>query len=312
VFFIADDGGGTRLWKSDGTENGTVEVKNLFRPGIYGYAVSNGRLYFDADDGSGRQLWKTDGTTAGTKRVTQIGSYDASPRDLTDVSGVLYFNAIDDLHGLELWKSDGTKASTQLVKDVTPGVGWTSFFSASGKALVSSNGKLYFSIYDPSFTYLSLWQSNGTEKGTHPVHDRNLTNVTFIGDLTPVNKQLFFSGYSYTYGWELYEGNPRFSFPIASNTTDAITAHNGNKDLAARLISNPVQNQLKFTVNVKEQQAVEVIIMDVSGRVLKSEKQTLSSGTNVFLYDANAWTNGMYIIRIVSANGISSLLKAIK
>jgi hypothetical protein len=52
--------------------------------------------------------------------------------------------------------------------------------------------------------------------------------------------------------------------------------------------------------------------VDASGRILKSEKQTLSAGTNTFSYDTNAWVQGMYIIRIVSTNGTSSLLKALK
>ena len=36
---MADDVNGYGLWKSDGTEAGTVFVKNLFRPGIYGRAA---------------------------------------------------------------------------------------------------------------------------------------------------------------------------------------------------------------------------------------------------------------------------------
>ena len=59
------------LWKSDGTANGTVVVKDI---NIFGgdsdpsYLTSVGNtLYFSADDDvSEIELWKSDGTTNGT------------------------------------------------------------------------------------------------------------------------------------------------------------------------------------------------------------------------------------------------------
>jgi ELWxxDGT repeat protein len=313
VFFSADDGKGTRLWKSDGTKVGTIVVKNLFRPGIYGHAVSNGTLFFDADNGTGRQLWKTDGTTKGTKLVKQIGSYDASPQNLTDVNGTLYFTANDyDYNtgagiGNELYKTDGTKAGTQLVKDITPGAGSTNF--PFDKDFVNSNGELYFTIFDQSYTNLNLWKSNGTETGTKAVEDNSLTNVTRVNNLTPVGPQLFFTGLSYQYGYELYAGITRFA--PTETIADNISVSPNNL-FETKLLTNPVKDQLKFTVTVKNQEAARVIILDASGRIFTSDKQTLSPGTNMFSYDAKAWTHGMYLIRIVTADGSSSLLKAVK
>ncbi|HXL58592.1 MAG TPA: T9SS type A sorting domain-containing protein [Chitinophagaceae bacterium] len=80
----------------------------------------------------------------------------------------------------------------------------------------------------------------------------------------------------------------------------------------AKLLTNPVNDQLKFTVNVKNQQSVQIMIADALGRTLVSDKQILSSGINMFSYDAKAWTQGLYMIRIVTADGSSSLLKAVK
>ncbi|MEO8762847.1 MAG: ELWxxDGT repeat protein [Ginsengibacter sp.] len=217
VFFSADDGSGTRLWKSDGTETGTVIVKDLFRPGLAGYAESNGFLFFDADDGTSRQLWKTDGTPGGTTKVKQIGPYDSSPQNLTDLNGILYFTAndidysVDTGHGSELYKTDGTEAGTQLVKDITPGTASTNF--PFNGALVNGNGELYFTIYDPSYTNLSLWKSNGTPGGTAAVDDMGLDGVTRVTNLTSVGTQLFFSGSSYKSGSELYVGNV-FALPV--------------------------------------------------------------------------------------------------
>ncbi len=216
VFFGADGGEGLSFWKSDGTEAGTVLLKQIWRPGIYGYTISNGTLFFDADDNSGRHLWKTDGTTEGTKLVKKIGPYGSSPEDLTDVNGILYFtanandySANDTGHGRELYRSDGTEAGTYLVKDITPGLGSTNFSSYTGRALVNGNGTLFFTIFNETYTNIILWQSNGTEAGTHPVQDDNLNGVTSVSNVTAVGTQLFFTATTYQFGTELYTGNLR-------------------------------------------------------------------------------------------------------
>jgi ELWxxDGT repeat protein len=78
VYFSAFDAtSGFELWKSDGTEAGTVRVKDI-NPGPggsspFGFTILNDALYFSADDGSnGFELWKSDGTAAGTVRVNDI------------------------------------------------------------------------------------------------------------------------------------------------------------------------------------------------------------------------------------------------
>src|SRR5262245_22694382 len=68
---------GRELWKSDGTEAGTVFVKDI-HPGplssdLGEFTVVNGTLFFFADDGvHGYELWKSDGTPAGTVLVKDI------------------------------------------------------------------------------------------------------------------------------------------------------------------------------------------------------------------------------------------------
>jgi RNA polymerase sigma factor (sigma-70 family) len=75
VYFAANDGvHGRELWKSDGTEAGTVLVKDIAPGGndanLDSLTNVNGMLFFAASDGIHcKKLWKSDGTQAGTVPV---------------------------------------------------------------------------------------------------------------------------------------------------------------------------------------------------------------------------------------------------
>ena len=90
---------GYELWKSDGTDAGTVLVKDITPGGInsniHSLTVVDNTLYFVAYDNltTGIELWKSDGTEAGTMIVKDIASgTDSSwPTELTAYNGRLYF-----------------------------------------------------------------------------------------------------------------------------------------------------------------------------------------------------------------------------
>src|SRR5439155_13958521 len=117
-FFSADDGTGPTLWKSDGTQAGTMRVTAALSSPRELTVLGNA-LYFSADDGlNGRELWKTDvnGSTVQVKDIApgtvSIGGIQvprsSSPTGLTVFNNTLYFSADDGMSGIELWKSDGT------------------------------------------------------------------------------------------------------------------------------------------------------------------------------------------------------------
>jgi hypothetical protein len=126
-----------------------------------------------------------------------------------------------------------------------------------------------------------------------------------------MGNRLFFSGYNYAFGQELFSGQIDNLFN-KTNSAANVFAEKLNTAPEAKLLSNPITDQLRFTVNTKELQTAQIIVADVSGKVLVTEKKNLSAGNNMFSYNTKPWTQGMYMIRIITADGSSFLLKALK
>lgn len=119
---------GTELWKTDGTERGTVLVKDIY-PGKGSsdpsYLVNlNGSLLFTARDGGiGQRLWRTDGTEAGTVKISDVqpGAFSSPWDEIKSweiAGGQLYFSGLKGdpmFSNSELWKTDGTPERTVRV-----------------------------------------------------------------------------------------------------------------------------------------------------------------------------------------------------
>ena len=212
--------GGRELWKTDGTQRGTVRVgdtnggggSGLSDSGMRGsnpryLTVFSGALYYSATSqghAGGTELWKTDGTEGGASRVKDIwaGNYDGDPTFLTVCGGELYFSATTSASGRELWKTDGTEAGTALVKDIRSGSS-----GSDVKNLVCSGGVLFFAA-DDGVHGEELWKSDGTSSGTVMVSDiRTGKDGSYPKYLTDYGGEVLFAADDGDLGEELWKSD---------------------------------------------------------------------------------------------------------
>ena len=163
-YFSADDGeNGYGLWRSDGTPQGTYEIKDSINP--LNITVSNGKIFFIGQGTGATDLWSSDGTPVGTIRIFDPAIHnlfrDPSLGNLTDVDGTLYFTVSNNDGDGNLWKSDGTIKGTILINTFQespvpfPEVSFSSFTAAYHKLFFCEN----------SF----IWVSDGTSSGTYSI-----------------------------------------------------------------------------------------------------------------------------------------------
>ncbi|MBE4749635.1 HYR domain-containing protein [Corallococcus sp. ZKHCc1 1396] len=155
LLFLVKDGQQVDLWRTDGTEAGTLPVKALPRDlsGTVSLVRAGARVYYlTQGTGSGRQLWVTDGTA---QKTTAIPLEDAGrplvPHFIAAWGDELVFYRAPNDWGGELWRTDGTAAGTYRLARVPA----TRPFSPSrvvpfGDSLIIPN--------DSPFNGLSLWR----------------------------------------------------------------------------------------------------------------------------------------------------------
>jgi len=179
---------GSRLFKTDGTAEGTVP---LLRDGEFAYVrteltpLPDGEVLFAAPGGgSSAFLWRTTPDSfelvlgfdwyASTVAGTQIFRADSSE---------YLFPVKHGPYGSELWRSDGTAGGTYQIYHFFS----STFSNAIPRGFVSSQGRSWFASADDVHGY-ELWETDGTPEGTSVHEQRPGPEPTYYwpNRLTPV------------------------------------------------------------------------------------------------------------------------------
>jgi len=186
LFFTAWDGvNGTELWKSDGTEAGTIMVKDITTANNIStnkptqLTNVNGILFFNGYTvANNKELWKSDGTESGTMMVKDIvpgsSSPGGNPVNMINNNGTLLFvSGVGDL-----WKSDGTEAGTVLVKDLN------NCLTSSNVPALPGNIVFYGAPVGTGNGNLELWISDGTAAGTMQLKNIAIDNPESLVEIS--------------------------------------------------------------------------------------------------------------------------------
>jgi len=246
LYFSANDGGGYRLWRTNGTSASTELVTggaNFFNPTEL--TVLNDKLFFSAySDGFGRELWVFDDAAGQAFQVDDInpGQSSSNPHDLEAVGNELFFAATDGQSGYEIWAADSEGTACSFVTDIYAGSQ-----GSYPRCLTNVNGRLLFVASGDGTIRQAvrmIWRASGSLNvavvaGGEALVLINLTRVSgsmlaFSANLSDAGQEL------YLYDWQtdtaprriadLNPGNAS-SYPanfVQLGDTLYFTASNGN------------------------------------------------------------------------------------
>jgi ELWxxDGT repeat protein len=231
------------LWRTDGTPAGTVKIMDM-RQGFEMEGVGD-KLFFVSIADYGWGLYVTSGAPETTTLLD--GSVDSNtPVGLTNVNGTLYY--FND-YG-ELWKSDGTEAGTMMVRDFNRILSIT---NVAGKAFITVEtataglelwrtnatgavirvkviragtgnypskfyptaviGNVYYFVAEDGVHGNEIWRSDGTDRGTYMVVDRNTVDEAAVDEygyeydiesFTVFNNKLYYSAKDSEGNWAFW------------------------------------------------------------------------------------------------------------
>jgi ELWxxDGT repeat protein len=201
------------LWRTDGSEAGTVPVTALNTGAHvvdFAQLASMGRQVFFTTVGLRSSdpdaLWQTDGTPGNEVALGSFVIHADAVSILGVAGGQLFFSADDGIHGIEPWRTDGTVEGTRLVDDLYPGPGSSNPFAFTTLAnqvfFHTSQGLLVTGLWRTDATETGTWLVRGTGSGTEA---DGWTGMG--GGLASFDGNLYFSAATKTSGAELWRSD---------------------------------------------------------------------------------------------------------
>ncbi|MGC4244929.1 MAG: hypothetical protein QM686_22660 [Herbaspirillum sp.] len=245
IYYINDQ---AELWKTNGTSQGTLLLKNLGPnlDSIYftDFVAHEGMVYVILHTYSGiHELWRSDGTPEGTVILKSLQITEEDSGDITGLTPAgtsLYFTVQTLDSSIELWKTDGNSEGTSLVKNI--GFPHSGDFINAPCAIIANGNNLYFRASEEGI--YTLWKTDGTSEGTLKILDFDPGSEGII-----YHDKLYFAANDGTHGHELW---------VSDGTTSGTRmVYDLTGDSGSAVVSNPedwriLGDKLYFTATTEK------------------------------------------------------------
>ena len=193
VFVNKDTNGQSRIWVSNGSTNGTIQLSDIpDKHSIYKTIAHREKAYlFSRNDDFSWSIFRTDGTESGTEKFFTFASNSGGkfiPESITFIDQALYFfTKKDSVWGL--WKTDGTASGTQFLVSL-PRI--THSFLQIAPQVTKWKGEILLLAGSPgSLRGTALWKTQGIQWDLELIYDFKEDAVIY---LSPGEHKLFLSG----------------------------------------------------------------------------------------------------------------------
>jgi len=250
---------GRELWRSDGTEAGTVPLD--LTPGrqstffTSSLKVFGDSIYFE----EGTRIFATDGTVEGTRAVVSSQSFCCFLSGFSKIGDRLLFSGSGDdfEHGTELWVTDETPEGAEMILDIYPGRSPDPEYP--GEFLVNSSYPDKFQQWNDLVLFTAenealgreLWVTDGTRAGTRVLettigpNNPEFSDPGFIFDVIPMEDRVFFN-HSEGGLW-VTDGTQAGTVPIMTGAGEQLTARHIVELRGRVLVIRPVSSDATTT-----------------------------------------------------------------
>lgn len=289
---------GRELWKTDGTQAGTVLVKDIAAgDGSPSHFVSyNGSLYFTAYyPNQDYTLYKSDGTANGTFALKQPNN--GGPAMLTDkpavlFKGKLFFSASNQAGERSIWYTDGTSGGTVSLS------GGSSMFNSYAENLLATTDYLYFTATnDVNF---GVYRTSGLANQMNLLTDTDF-NANTLHQLFLVNQCLLVRGDKSTSGEEIYT--------VCNQATQPVGLEEYEQELFT-VYPNPAIDRITVEPVSDLDQVSGVTLQSLSGQSV-TLSYALSAQGKMIIEGLSNYHSGLYILTVTTKSGSSQQVKLV-
>ncbi|RYE26495.1 MAG: T9SS type A sorting domain-containing protein [Sphingobacteriales bacterium] len=293
-YSVNNNANGSGLYVTDGTQSGTMIVKQLATTGMsvqQTFTDLNGKAVFSTLDnvGGDTRLWITDGTDAGTQLLASYKGMSALIGGFQTIGNKYFFNVLQmQYSACYMAVTDGTAAGTKILNNNFP------LGTLPGNyTTYAFNGKLYYPHMvqngSPNIYCDAVYYTDGTDAGTGKVDGGIISTSNISSIFGAANNQLYCIGWDETHGTELWH---LFDFPLNVSSV---------KNNAQVIYPNPASNS--FSVRTEDTNNTTVTVYSLNGQLLLQTTSTKNIDIHALpagIYNVQALCNSkLQIARLV-------------